>query len=127
MRTSFSVAAACVIASAIVGSAPARAAGPVTVVTLIDVIPDVFVPKNEEAAHVVLKKMNADSQSEPGLVSFTVRRETVHGNHFALYEIWKSEADLATHLAVPHTRQFRKDLQPLIGSPYDPLVTTAGD
>ena len=103
----------------------AQAAEPVTVMTLIDAIPDQFVPQNEEKAQALLKQMNSETQGEPGLVSFTILRETVHPNHFALLETWKSEADFSKHLAAAHTRKFRNDLQPLIGSPYDTIVTTA--
>ena len=109
----------CGIASA------AKAAEPVTVMTYIDAIPDQFVPQNEEKARVLLRKMNADTQGEPGLISFTILRETGRPNHFALLEVWKSEADFARHLAATHTRQFRDALQPLIGSPYDTVITTA--
>ena len=105
--------------------AVAQAAEPVTVMTLIDAIPDQFVPQNEEKAQALLKQMNSDTQGEPGLSSFTILRETVHPNHFALLETWKSEADYDKHLAAAHTRKFRNDLQPLIGSPYDTIVTTA--
>ncbi|WP_131195511.1 putative quinol monooxygenase [Lichenihabitans psoromatis] len=118
------LAAAGVVALSITASA-ARAAEPVTVMTYIDAIPDQFVPQNEEKAQVLLKQMNADTQSEPGLVSFTILRETGRPNHFALLEVWKSEGDFATHLAAAHTRKFRNDLQSLIGSPYDTMVTIA--
>ncbi len=107
------------------GSAGAPAAEPVTVVTYIDAVPDVFAPQNEEKAQALLKQMNADTQNEPGLISFTILRETQRPNHFGLLEIWKNQAAYATHLAAAHTRKFRDDLQPLIGSPYDTLVTTA--
>lgn len=110
---------------AAMAAAPARAAEPVTVMTYIDAVPDQFVPQNEEKAQVLLKQMNADTQGEPGLVSFTVLRETGRPNHFALLEMWGSEADFAKHLSTAHTRKFRKDLQPLIGSPYDTIVTSA--
>ena len=103
----------------------AHAAPPVTVMTYIDAIPDQFVPQNEEKAQVLLKQMNADTQGEPGLISFTILRETGRPNHFALLEMWNTEADFAKHLAASHTRKFRNDLQPLIGSPYDTIVTTA--
>jgi quinol monooxygenase YgiN len=118
--------AAATLAAVMTGAIPtAQAAEPVTVMTLIDAIPDQFVPQNEEKAQALLKQMNSDTQGEPGLVSFTILRETVHPNHFALLETWKSEADYDKHLAAAHTRKFRNDLQPLIGSPYDTIVTTA--
>lgn len=118
-------AAATVVTLSIGVTTSARAAEPVTVMTYIDAIPDQFVPQNEEKAQVLLKQMNADTQNEPGLIAFTILRETGRPNHFALLEMWKSEGDYATHLAAAHTRKFRNELQPLIGSPYDTLVTTA--
>jgi quinol monooxygenase YgiN len=103
----------------------ARAAEPVTVMTYIDAVPDQFVPQNEEKARALLRQMNVDTQGEPGLVSFTILRETGRPNHFALLEVWNTEADFARHLATGHTRKFRDALQPLIGSPYDTVITTA--
>ena len=117
--------AAASFAALMVGASAAAYAEPVIAMTYIDAVPDVFVPQNEEKAQALLKQMNADTQGEPGLVSFTVLRETGRPNHFAVLEIWKSDADFAKHLAAAHTRKFRNDLQPLIGSPYDTTVTTA--
>ena len=69
--------------------------------------------------------MNSDTQGEPGLVSVTILRDAVHPNHFALLVSCLSEGDLAKHLEAAHTRMFRNDLQPLIGSPCATIVTTA--
>lgn len=96
----------------------------VTGVTFIDVIPNSFIAGNEDKAQVLLKQMNADTQREPGLVSFSILRETKHGNHFTLIEVWKNEQAFDAHTQADHTRQFRADLQPLIGSPYGTIVTT---
>ncbi|WP_158601885.1 putative quinol monooxygenase [Pararobbsia silviterrae] len=95
-----------------------------TAVTFIDVIPNQFVPGNEDKAQVLLKQMNADTQRDPGLVSFAILQETLHGNHFTLYEVWKDERAFDAHTQAAHTREFRSDLQPLIGSPYETIVTT---
>lgn len=97
----------------------------VTAITFIDVIPNQFVAGNEDKAHVLLEKMNADTQAEPGLVSFSILQETAHPNHFTLYEVWKSNQAFETHTQAAHTLEFRNDLQPLIGSPYETLVTTS--
>jgi quinol monooxygenase YgiN len=118
------IASAAVLAAAFsVGHAQARTTEPVTVITYIDAIPDVFVKQNEEKARVLLQQMNTETQKEPGLISFTILRETQRPNHFTILEMWKSEAAFSMHLSAPHTRKFRDDLQPLIGSPYDTLVT----
>jgi quinol monooxygenase YgiN len=95
----------------------------VTAITYIDAIPDQFVPQNEEKARALLKQMNADTQHDPGLVSFTILRETGRPNHFTLLEVWKTDAAFNAHLASAHTRAFRSALQPLIGSPYATFVT----
>jgi quinol monooxygenase YgiN len=101
----------------------AKPAAPVTAVTYIDAIPDQFVAGNEEKAQGLLKTMNSDTQKEPGLLSFTVLQEIDRPNHFTLLEVWKNETAFNAHEQAAHTRQFRNDLQPLIGSPYDTLVT----
>jgi quinol monooxygenase YgiN len=101
----------------------APASREVTAITYIDAIPDQFVPQNEEKARALLKQMNADTQNDPGLVSFTILRETGRPNHFTLLEVWKTDAAFNAHLAAAHTRAFRNALQPLIGSPYATFVT----
>lgn len=103
----------------------AKPAATVTAVTYIDAIPDQFVAGNEEKAQVLLRAMDSDTQKDPGLISFTVLQEIERPNHFTLLEVWKDEKALNAHEQAAHTRQFRNDLQPLIGSPYDTLVTKA--
>jgi quinol monooxygenase YgiN len=102
-------------------AAPSQA---VTAVTFIDVIPNQFVAGNEDKAHVLLEKMNADTQGDSGLVSFSILQESAHPNHFTLYEVWKNSQAFESHTQAAHTLEFRNDLQPLIGSPYETLVTT---
>jgi len=57
------------------------------------------------------------------LISFTILQEPARPNHFTLLEVWENEKAFDAHELAPHTRAFRNDLQPLIGSPYDTLVT----
>jgi quinol monooxygenase YgiN len=127
MRLFHAAAAALVAAAAYSPLAHAATAAPasreVTAVTYIDAIPDQFVPQNEEKARALLKQMNADTQHDPGLVSFTILRETGRPNHFTLLEVWRTDAAFNAHLASAHTRAFRNALQPLIGSPYATFVT----
>jgi quinol monooxygenase YgiN len=124
----FGIAATAVVATStyatLAHAAPtASASREVTAITYIDAIPDQFVPQNEEKARALLKQMNADTQHDPGLVSFTILRETGRPNHFTLLEVWKTDAAFNAHLAAAHTRAFRDALQPLIGSPYATFVT----
>jgi quinol monooxygenase YgiN len=122
------LASAAVLVTAVSANhAQARSPQPVTVITYIDAIPDVFVKENEEKARALLQQMNAETQKDPGLISFTILRETQRPNHFTILEMWKSAAAFSAHLSAPHTRKFRDDLQPLIGSPYDTLVTRVSE
>jgi quinol monooxygenase YgiN len=118
------IVASAILLAAIPLSSSARSPDPVSAITFIDVIPDQFVPNNEEKAQDLLRVMNADTQKEPGLVSFVILQETLHPNHFTLMEVWKDEKSLGAHALAAHTRKFRTDLQLLIGSPYQTLVTT---
>jgi quinol monooxygenase YgiN len=104
-------------------TASAKPVEAVTAITYIDAIPDQFVAGNEEKAQALLRKMNTDTAQEPGLISFTILQEPARPNHFTLLEVWKNEKAFDAHELAPHTRAFRNDLQPLIGSPYDTLVT----
>jgi quinol monooxygenase YgiN len=111
------------LASISASGARAKTADSVTVITYIDSIPDQFIPNNEEKARALVKQMNADTQHDPGLISYIILRETDHPNHFTILEVWKDDAAFNAHELAAHTRKFRNDLQPLIGSPYNILIT----
>jgi quinol monooxygenase YgiN len=92
-----------------------RRGASVVVVTHVDVAP------NPQVA-VMLKDLAEASRKEPGNVRFDVVQHTIGANHFTVLEVWRDEKALDTHVAAPHTRQYRDTLQPMTGSPLDERV-----
>jgi quinol monooxygenase YgiN len=104
-------------------SALAQAAGgEVTVVSLMDIVPNAYIPKNEDNAQALFKQYLPTVNGEAGLVSINVLRETMRGNHFAMVEVWASMADFDKHSNADNTKKFRTTLQPMLGSPWDQRV-----
>ena len=116
-----------VLALAIAGLAatPALADGPgsnvrangIVVVTHLDIIPN-FV---DQAFPLLVDFVN-DSRNDPGVVVFKMISWTPTGNHFQLIEVFENQRAFDAHASAAHTIQFRKDLQPFIGAPYDDRV-----
>jgi quinol monooxygenase YgiN len=92
-----------------------RQASQVVVVAHVDVAP------NPQVA-VMLKELAEASRKEPGNVRFDVVQHTMRANHFTVVEVWRDQKALDTHVASPHTRQYRDTLQPMTGSPLDERV-----
>jgi quinol monooxygenase YgiN len=88
--------------------------GGVVVVTHIDIIPDFVDP-----AERLLKRFVADSRNEPGVKYFTLITWDPTTNHFQLIEVFQNMRAFNAHVSAPHTVQFRQDIQPFIGAPYD--------
>ncbi len=66
----------------------------------------------------LIQQFAADSRKDPGVIRFEILQQDGHPNHFTIYEVWQTRQAFETHLAAPHTRQFREKLQPLLGSPF---------
>jgi quinol monooxygenase YgiN len=88
--------------------------GGVVVVTHIDIIPD-FVGQAEP----LLEQFVTDSRNDPGVKYFTLITWDPTTNHFQLIEVFQSMRAFNAHVSADHTVQFRRDIQPLIGAPYD--------
>lgn len=91
------------------------AASQVIVLAHVDVAP------NPQVA-VMLKDLAEASRKEPGNVRFDVVQHTMRANHFTVLEVWRDQKALDTHVATPHTKQYRDTLQPMTGSPLDERV-----
>jgi quinol monooxygenase YgiN len=90
-------------------------AGRVLIVSHLDVTPPA-VP----ALLDFLKPLDSGTAKEPGNVQFQILQQTApHANHFRVFEIWSSEKDWDAHNLAKHTRDFRDNLAPLLGTPYD--------
>ena len=94
-------------------------AGPVTLVSHVDVIPDAYVPQAEEKSWAILRTEMAATKNDKGVVSYVVLRQTDGPNHFTIVETWADYKALAAHQGSAHTIKFRQDIQENLGSPFD--------
>ena len=90
----------------------------VFVISHVDVAPD---PKIAG----MLKELAEKSRLEDGNVRFDVLAHTMRSNHFEVIEAWQNQKALDNHAAAAHTRQYRDDLQPALGSPLDERIFKA--
>src|SRR6266850_2261046 len=85
------------------------------VITHVDIDPQ-FVP---EPAVPVLDTFVSDSASDPGVQTFALLSQTPTANHFQLIEVFANRQAFNAHVSAQHTLDFRNDIQPFIGAPYD--------
>jgi len=68
----------------------------------------------------LMKPLTEGSVKDPGMVKYEILRQAPGtGNHFRLFEIWANEQDWVAHNMAAHTQEFRNELAPLLGTPYD--------
>ena len=83
------------------------------VVTHVDTLPG-----NGPAAKL-LQQYVADSRKDKGAVRIELLDQISRTNHFSLVEVWENQGAYDAHIAAAHTRQFREQIQPMLGSPFD--------
>jgi quinol monooxygenase YgiN len=91
--------------------------GPNSVIILshLDVTPNVL-PKLIE----IMKPLSEGTLKDRGMQKFQIIRQAPGtGNHFRLFEIWTSACDWNAHNFAAHTEEFRTELAPILGTPYD--------
>jgi quinol monooxygenase YgiN len=102
-----------------VGPAPAAPSGRlISVVTHVDVSPDPRVA-------MLLTRLAEASRQDQGNIRFDVIQHAMRANHFTVIETWQDEKALDAHIAAAHTRQYRDELGPFLGSPLDERVFKA--
>ncbi|HEX4642728.1 MAG TPA: antibiotic biosynthesis monooxygenase [Candidatus Acidoferrales bacterium] len=84
------------------------------VVTHVDLI-----PPQKEAGTKLVQQYLIDTRKDPGLVRIEAGAEISRSNHISLIEVWQSRKAFDEHVAAAHTRQFRQQIDPMLGSPYD--------
>jgi quinol monooxygenase YgiN len=84
------------------------------VITHVDVDPQ-FVPD----AVPVLDTFVSDSANDPGVQTFALLSQSPTTNHFQLIEVFANRQAFNAHVSAQHTLDFRNDIQPFIGAPYD--------
>jgi quinol monooxygenase YgiN len=84
------------------------------VVTHVDII-----PPEAAAGTKLVQQYVADTRKDPGIVRIEASSEISRGNHISIVEVWQNQKAFDDHIAAAHTRQFRQQLDPKLGSPYD--------
>jgi quinol monooxygenase YgiN len=71
---------------------------------------------------MLLTRLAEESRKEEGNLRFDVMQHTMRSNHFTVLETWRSQRALDAHVAAAHTKAYRRELQPITGSPLDERV-----
>jgi len=79
---------------------------------------DVMPPHTDAATQRILNYQK-ESAKDPGLKRIEVLQQNGHLNHFTIIEEWDNQKDYDSHISAQHSREFRSDLQPMLGSPFD--------
>jgi len=90
------------------------------VVTYVDVYPNFAADTTK-----LLQQFAADNRKDPGFVRFEALHDVARANHFAIVEVWENQKAYDAHLAAPHTKSFRDQLQKGLGSPFDERLYNA--
>jgi quinol monooxygenase YgiN len=90
-------------------------ANSVVILSHLDVTPNTL-PKLIDS----MKPLVEGSAKDAGVQKYQLLRQAPGvGNHFRVFEIWASERAWDAHNAQAHTLEFRNDLLPMLGTPYD--------
>ena len=84
------------------------------VVTHVDIVP----PDTAEGTKLVQQYI-ADSRKDKGIVQIEASAQISRVNHISIVEVWQNQKAFDAHIAAAHTRQFRQQIDPMLGSPYD--------
>lgn len=84
------------------------------VVTHVDII-----PPEASAGTKLVQQYVADTRKDKGVVRVEASAEISRGNHISIVEVWQNKQAFDEHVAAAHTRQFRQQIDPKLGSPYD--------
>ena len=87
----------------------------VHVIAHVDVSPTPEVP-------ALLQRMAEESRRDGGNLRFDVLVHTMRANHFTVIEAWRNQAAHQAHVEAGHTRQYRDELGPFLGSPLDQRI-----
>ena len=89
-------------------------AKPFYIVTYVEVAPG-----DTATAKKLIKQHSADSKKDAGNLRYEALQRTGRKNHFLILEAWTDQDARNAHAKAAHTLAFRKDLQPLLYSPFD--------
>jgi quinol monooxygenase YgiN len=84
------------------------------VVTHVDIV-----PPDAAAGTKLVQQYIADSRKDKGIVRIEAGAQISRLNHISIVEVWQNQKAFDEHVAAEHTRQFRRQIDPMLGSPYD--------
>ncbi len=84
------------------------------VVTHVDIV-----PPNTATGTKLVQQYVADSRKDKGIVQIEASAQISRVNHISIVEVWQNQKAFDEHVAAAHTRQFRQQIDPMLGSPYD--------
>jgi len=67
----------------------------------------------------MLQQYVVDTRKDKGAIRIESYVQIDRTNHFSVVEVWQDRAAFEAHENAAHTKQFRQDIQPLLGSPFD--------
>ena len=73
----------------------------------------------ETRLHQELQRLVAPTRAEKGCLRYDLHESTTERGWFLLYETWKSEADLQTHLQTPYLKAFFQLVPDLADGPSE--------
>lgn len=95
---------------------------PVTIVSHVDIRPDAYMPQAEENSWRLFRAEAAATKQDADLVSYVVLQQIDAANHFTIVETWRDAKAYEKHVGSKHTVQFRDEIQPFLGSPFDSRI-----
>jgi len=93
---------------------PAPSGRIVYAITHVDIIP----PRLNDAQPILTQMADA-SRKDNGNGRLEVLQQSNRANHFSVVEIWSNKRMLEGHQALPRTIQYREQIFPVTGAPYD--------
>ena len=105
------------LAGSIAPSNGRAAAGQLVVITHLDIIPTFA-----DQVRPLLNQYVADSAGDRGVQTVAMLSWTPTTNHFQLLQVFADRKAFDAHVSAQHTVDYRTNLQPSIGSPYDARV-----
>jgi quinol monooxygenase YgiN len=105
--------ASCGLAGQALAQEPA-AHDKIYVVTHVDIA-----PPGTAAGTKLVQQYVADTRKDKGVVRIEASAQISRVNHISIYEVWENQKAFDEHVAAAHTRQFRQQIDPMLGSPYD--------
>jgi quinol monooxygenase YgiN len=91
-------------------------------VTHVDIL-----PTDAAAGTKLVQQYVMDSRKDKGAVRVEAYIQVSRINHLTLVEVWESRQALEAHEGAAHTKKFREQIDPMLGSPYDERLHTIAE